>query len=351
MISEILISGLASIGIRGDFRKNYPVIWDETLTQLKFIPVAYSQAEIDFQLSYLLGNGECCQDISLILYHDNRPCGVWPLCYKSDKSRSMLNSFFHYGQFMLPPLFVSGLPDKSKKSMTKKCLNLIDELCKSLRIKKLESVESFIGELGLSHWHNQSLSLGANASLNYELFIDLNLSLQNIKAKFRKSYKSLINEGMRTWKVGVLSSEGNPDLWESFRMLHFRVAGKATRSLETWNLQYQAIIEGNAFLVYLLNDEEELVGGGYFAVTRDQGVYNVGVFDRTLFDKPLGHTIQYRAIQEMQKRGLRWYKIGIRRLASRQDETKKLAISEFIEGFATHLFPQFHLEHNIKPIS
>jgi FemAB family protein len=351
MINEILISELSSVGIRSDFRQTFSVIWDEILAKLDLIPVAYSQSEIDFQLAYLRGNGLCCQDISLILYHDNRPCGVWPLCYVTDEGRSMLNSYFEYGQYILPPLFVVSLADKTKKAMTKKCLNLVDKLCKSLHIKSWKSAESFIGEQSLSDWYEQSLRKNVTASLKYEVFVDLSLDMVKIKAKFRKSYKSLITKGMRIWKLGVMS-EANPDLWESFRMLHLSTAGKVTRSIETWNLQYQAIVDGHAFLVYLHNDEEELVGGGYFAVTRDQGVYNVGVFKRALFDQPLGHVIQYRAIEEMKARGLHWYKIGLHRVSSQENETKKqLAISEFIQGFATHLFPQYNLEHNIETSS
>lgn len=347
MIDNIVNSGLTSVGIRGCFRQTHSAVWDVTLDQLDFVPVAYSHAEINYQLSYLQSGIEC-QDISLILYHDNGPCGIWPLCYMQNDGVGTLGSYLDNGRSLLPPLFVSGMADKTKKSITRKCLDFVEIICKDSGVEKWQSAESYIGRVGLSEWHEQSLQRGATASLRHELFVDLTLDMVTIKAKIRKSFKSLITEGMRTWKVGVLNG-ANPELWESFRMLHQKAAGRVTRSIETWDLQYQAIVSRHAFLVHLHNDESELVGGGYFAVTRDQGVYNVGAYDRNLFDHPLGHVVQYRAIEEMKARGLRWYKIGFR--CYPQDDgvnEKEVSISEFKQGFATHLIPQYVLQTELK---
>jgi len=62
----------------------------------------------------------------------------------------------------------------------------------------------------------------------------------------------------------------------------------------------------NAFSVYLRDTEGAMIGGGFFNFTRDEGVYSVGAYDRSLFDKPLGHVVQFRAIEELKSRGIRW---------------------------------------------
>jgi FemAB family protein len=347
VIGDVVLTCLEKVGIAATFRLENSGLWDETLSRLDFIPVAYSQAELDYQLAYIQGGGLECQDISLILYQDNRPCGIWPLYFALCNGQGE----FGGGQFMLPPLFIGGVVDRTKKSLIKKCLDFAVMICKELHIDKWRSAESYVGDIGLSDWHEQSLRRGASVSLRHELFVDLELDIANIKAKFRKSYKSLIAEGMRVWKVDVLKDAANPELWESFRMLHQKVAGRVTRSIETWDLQYQAIAGGDAFLVHLHNVEGELVGGGYFAITRDQGVYNVAAYDRTLFAQPLGHVVQYRAIEEMKARGLLWYKIGLRSYKQDKGVTEKeVAISEFKQGFSTHLFPQYLLQHNVEII-
>ena len=84
------------------------------------------------------------------------------------------------------------------------------------------------------------------------------------------------------------------------------------------------------------------MGGGFFACSRDQGVYNVGAYDRALFSEPLGHVVQFRAIEEMKNRGLRWYKIGLRCYPQEPNVNEKLvSIGEFMQGFSTHLYPQY----------
>ena len=349
MSDDIISPALAASGLRADFRQANAIGWDDTLTRLAFAPVAYSQAEIDYQLAYQRGAKGDCRDISLIIHQDNRSCGVWPLSYAIHNGQASLSS---HGRPILPPLFVKELADKSKKTLIKNCLDFVGAMCNEMSIGEWQSAASFVDEVGLAGWHEQLMRRGATVSLRHELFVNLLPDMADIKAKFRKSYKSLVTEGLRTWQVGVLS-KSDPSLWDTFRILHHKVSGRVTRSIETWDLQHQAVIEGHAFLVHLHDAAGELVGGGYFAVTRDEGAYNVGVYDRALFAQPLGHVVQYRAIEEMKARGLRWYKIGHRPYPSEEPGAteKEVSIGEFKQGFATHLFPQYIFQHRADTAS
>lgn len=339
---------ISAANILGISRQNNHAAWDQTVEYLAYVPVFYSQASIDYQLAYQRGQGGEWWDISLILYHDRRPCSVWPLSFSLTGGKGYITS---HGLPVLPPLFVNDFPDKSRKTVVKGCLDLLEELCHAGGILKWESAESFTGssESGMSEWHNQSKCRSATTFLRHELFVDLTLDIAAIKAGFRKSYKSLITSGMRTWQVDVMT-ETNPVLWEEFRELHHVVSARVTRSAETWDLHHQAITHGNAFLVFLRNGQGTMVGGGFFNITRDEGAYSVAAYDRSLFAQPLGHVVQYRAIEEMKKRGLRWYKIGFRPYPSDlpAPTEKEISIGEFKEGFATHLFPQYLLHNEIK---
>lgn len=348
MNSKLILLLLKSIELRAELRLQSKIAWDQSLIQLNFIPVAYSNDEIDYQLAYMQGGGAICEDISLLLFNDNRPCGLWPLCVSVLEGTTTINSYLHYGQFVIPPLFFKNTPDKTKKTITKKCLDLVDALCRSLQLNTWQSGESFVDEVGMSEWYEQSLGLGGAVTLKHELFVNLKPEMMKVKGKFRRSYKSLISEGMRTWTVGIQKEE-NSKLWDSFHMLHQSVAGKSTRCIETWNLQHRAIDKGNAFLVHLHDQFGRMVGGGYFAVTRDQGVYNVGAYDRALFDKPVGHVVQYSAMEEMKSRGIIWYKIGLRNYIQEQHVSpKQVSISNFMQGFSSHLFPKYLVQHFVK---
>jgi FemAB family protein len=340
---------LAAAGVQGAFRDQDPAGWEQTLAALEYIPVNYSSAWIDYQLAFQRGHGGQWLDASLVLHHDHRPCGVWPITYSIKGDTPSLTS---QGLPLSPPLFVKDLPERSRKRQVQSCLRAWAGVYESHSDSQFRSAESFIDEAGrgMSEWHDQCLRQGAQAILRHELFVDLSLEIEAIKANLRKSYRSLITSGTRAWEVGEMTAE-DPALWAEFRELHLQVSGRATRCSESWDLQHRAIAEGAAFLVYLRDSGRRMVGGGFFAITRDEGVYGVGAYDRSLFDKPLGHVVQYRAIELMKSRKLRWYKIGQRHYPSEQPvaSDKEISISEFKQGFATHLFPHFILFHEHKP--
>ena len=228
-------------------------------------------------------------------------------------------------------------------------MNVANTVAKKFGVQNWESAESFNDSIGLSEWHKESLESNAFCTLKYELYEDLRPSISDIKHNFRRSYKSLINSASRTWSSGVLADTDTESVWEEFRKLHLKVTQRVTRSYETWRMQLAEIECHSAFLVWLRNTEGEMVGGGYFSFTRDEGLYAVGAYDRSLFDKPLGHLVQYRAIEELKKRGVRWYKIGARPYLCDipQPTEKEISIGDFKQGFSSSTFPKYHFMHEV----
>jgi FemAB family protein len=192
------------------------------------------------------------------------------------------------------------------------------------------------------------MGYGAKSFLEHELFIDLSLPIIEIKSKIRKSFKSLITSGQKLWKVEVMESE-NIKIWEEFKKLHIKVAGRKTRSDKTWEIHYKDICENKSFLIYLLDNNNEMVGGGLFQYTKDEALYAVAAYDRNQFDKPMGHVIQFRAIEELKKRTASWYKLGGRPFLNGQANPteKEIKIAEFKHGFSTHLFSRIILVHQL----
>lgn len=323
------------------FRVDDSLAWEHTIKSLGYIPVSYSNSWIDYQLAYQRGRGGNWWDVSLILVHDRRACGIWPLTYSQIDSEYLVSS---QGLPILPPLFKDDFKGKVRKSVVKQCIELLEKLCQMDKINSYDSAESFYGQanLSVSEWHEQLMGKGATVGLKHELFVDLSLDIELIKTHFRKSYKPLINAGLRDWKVELVA-DAELSVWQEFRELHLAVAGRVTRSSESWELQYKAMSEGDAFCVVLRDQIGRMVGCGYFNLTSHEGVYSVAAYDRSLFDKPLGHTVQFVAIQEMKKRGLRWYKIGARpyRSETPTPSEKEVSIADFKQGFATHVVPQY----------
>lgn len=316
--------------------------WAQALQLAPYVPVAYTSAMLDYQHAYFAGQGGAWQDCSMILLNDSKPCAVWPLSLSKDGNAVRLSSA---GAAVLPPLFLNHVAPKTIKSVTTRCHALLAALAVEFSLPGYTGQEPFLASTGLSEWYLQAVRHGARGTVGHEMYADLSPALDQIRASFRKSFKPLISVAERTWQVGICTAE-SPALWDEFRLLHLKVAGRSTRSLESWQVQHQAIASGSAFFVYLRDEAGRMIGGGLFHVSRDEGLYAVGAYDRALFDKPLGHLVQYHAIREMKRRGLRWYKLG--NCAYPGDTPppteKEISISHFKQGFASHHFAHLRFE-------
>jgi FemAB family protein len=302
--------------------------------------VDYDPLMLDYQIAYMRGVGWQTQDCSVTMFHDGRAVGICPAIVLSKDGQLMLSSAT---TDLFPPLYVSGLSGNLQRRLTKEWHAVVCAVAKKIGVTEWQGQESFSGRIGMSDWHDLLMASGAKVSVLHDLYVDLSLDLAEIRAGFRSSYKSLINKAERLWRMQIVDSEKGQDEWRRFHRLHAEAAGRETRPQATWDLQWAAIIQGRGFLVCLFDDRDDMVGGGYFHVTSTEGIYAVGAYNRTLFDRPLGHVVQYSAIKELKSRGIRWYRIGRRCYEADvpPPSEKELSISKFKSGFSTHLFPVY----------
>ncbi len=318
------------------------LIWEAVYEHLLYQSTSYLSSTIDYQLEYQKGHGGDWNDFSCVIFSDKKAVALWPITISMKDGAVNLSS---QGRELLPPIFVEDCPNKTKKSVSKLALDLINFVSDEIGLQKLISAPAFDGSQALNNWHALLMTSGAECYVQHNLYVDLSLPVEKIKSLFRKSYKSLITAGERIWNVEVLSDSIEENVWEEFRSLHLIAAGRITRSRESWDVQYRSMKNGESFLVILRDDVRKMVGAGLFNCTKDEGSYSVGAYDRSLFDKPLGHIVQYQAIQEMKRRGCLWYAVGRRFYPSEMPAPtkKELSISHFKEGFSSHLIPTFSL--------
>ena len=342
-----IINLFNEFGLLAKARNQNKAIWDEVLNNSNYVSVAYTNMNIDFLFEVHNGNKEIkIKDLSSIIYWDNKPVGVWPLFmfFENDKI-----SFHFLDNMLLPPVLIPTLNNSIKKKLIKKLINLTLKLSDSIKQPKWYSMDLFDNTSGLGYWHTISMELGYSSHLHYDQYIDLSLELDEIKGNFRKSYKSLINSGLKKWNTGILD-KSNITIWNQFIDLHHKVSGRKTRSDRSWEIHYEDILNKNSFLVYLLDQNNSMVGAGFFNSTRDEGLYSVAAYNRDLFDQPLGHVVQFLAIKELKKRNIKWYKLGPRPYLKTfpKPSEKEISIAEFKNGFSTHTFPKLIIEFNLK---
>ena len=329
-------------------RADAPERWQQVWSALEYQSVACDAAMLDYQHAYFRGAGWQIHDLSLVLQVDGKPCGLWPLSLGGPGDERRLTSA---GAAIQAPVFVDGLSPRTVKKICTRLRQLIARLVDSdgCPLPLLEqAAQPGAGGLGMTEWHQQLIAAGATTLVRHDLYADLRPALADIRASFRKSFRPLINVGLRNWQVSVLAQAGiDVAVWNEFKQLHVTVAGRSTRSDETWARQFDMIAAGVAFLVALRDPaDQRLVGAGFFQHSRDEGLYAVGAYDRSLFDKPLGHVVQQLAIETLKTQGVSWYRVGERHLAQDlpRPSDKELSIAAFKQGFASHMFCRYQFQ-------
>lgn len=340
---EQILNAAAAVGLSVTVAEDWGG-WSQVLAGASYIPCAYTPSMIDYQAEYLAGFDQVVLRLPLLLWHDRKLVGAWPLLL-----RQLPDGGWRLGSnegALLPPMLRADLAASTAQKISRLSVQLIDVFTTALPVAVTWSGrEEFCGGTGVSEWASLMLGRGLRPELGFELYVDLRLSFEEIWSRIRRSYRSLINTGGRLWQVACVR-EAVADVWREFRALHLAVAGRVTRSDASWDKQLAAMQANGAFLITLRDAAGRLVGGGFFHVSAHEGFYSVGAYDRSLFDKPLGHVVQIAAIREMQERDLRWYRIGNRAYPQLlpTPSQKEISIAEFKEGFSTHVMPRITFE-------
>ena len=319
-------------------------LWNNIVSNLPYIPVAYTRSSLDYQATYMGAFLDDLIDCSIIIRHAGEPVGIWPL---SLRFKNGSYEFATNEGGVLPPVYVKGLSSRLIRKYDKSCVKMIQDFYKtasndiSLSGNWGSRVSFLPGALQEQNiiWEQICMELDGRASVVHDLYVDLSLPIDEIHRALRKSYQSLLNEGERLWKIDVLDHVSHED-FDEYRLLHQAVAGRVTRPLGTWDLQRESINSGDGFLVTLRDDSGRMIGGGLFSLSMHEGLYAVGAYDRSLFDKPVSHVVQWTAIKHLKELGRRWHYVGQRFYPGdmRTPTEKELSIAYFKEGFATHMF-------------
>jgi len=317
--------------------------WQSVLGRHEATPSVYHLFNtVEYYVAYYSKNKSI--NLSLVLYNNKEPVGVMPLMVHQNEHNEWVLS--GNGVEIIEPIFIPTLARKVKKRLESQLAELIYALSSRLEIKCCQFTNLEYRQL--SGWYLMWAEKACEAFSTHHLLVDLSLPLEEIRLKFRKRFKSLINKSLREWKVEVHESLSQ-EIFDRFKRLHKEVAGRSTRPIESWNEQKKQINSLESFLVTVSDTQGEMVGAGLFAYSSYQGLYLVGAYKRELFDKPIGHAVQMKAIETLKKNGMLWYEIGQKNLKT--DKTpptdKELSISHFKQGFATHVIARQHLVVNM----
>jgi len=317
--------------------------WKSVLEKYESTPsIFHLFSQVQYYVAYFSKNRSV--NLSLVLYINKKPVGIMPLMvYQNENNVWVLSS---NGIEIVEPIFIPTLASKVKKRLESQLAELIYTLARMLDIRCCQFTNMNYRQL--SDWYLLWAAKANEVFSTHHLLVDLSLSLDDIRLRFRKSYKPLINKGLREFKVEV-HEQVSEELFDQFRLLHKYVVGHSTRPIESWNQQRKQIDSLDCFLITVSDTQNQIIGAGFFGCSSYQGFYNVGAYKRELFDKPIGHMVQMKAIETFKKRGVCWYEIGQKflKVDKISPTEKELSISHFKEGFSTHVIARQHLIINM----
>ena len=225
-MKDTIYAALKAADLDAVMQCEYPEAWDQVWQSLPYQSVAYSISMIEYQRGYFRDAGWTLHDANLVLRIDGWPCALWPLTIGGPAGGLRITSA---GAAVMAPVFAPGLSPRAVKKICTRAIAFLRLLCaeQSLAEPVLEQgpAPGLVTE-GANEWHQQLLAAGAAVVLRHDLYADLRPELPDIRASFRKSFRPLINVGLRNWAVFVLDqSNASETVWAEFKQLHRDVSG------------------------------------------------------------------------------------------------------------------------------
>ena len=301
----------------------------------------YHPAILDYYFIRAANSGYQIEDFSCIFTFNDVPFSSFLGAKFSKGSQSELN-LFEWPCLAIDLKNISLSKKKQIKSFLRDLLKLrLDKI--QVKGPDFNSEIPFLCEFLLSQ-NNSRLNPATNR------IIDLSKSEDDLKRAIRKSYHSLINWGLNSMEIEIHDKSNIKwNIIEKFRDLHIKEAKRKTRSIDTWQKQFEAISLGLAFCVTARLDQE-LVSAAYFLCPDKICYYGSSASRRDLFDKPLSHSIIWKAILESKRRGDHLFNIGstyeykFNKLATEKEKN----IAYFKEGFGGNLVLNYIIENKTK---
>jgi len=247
---------------------------------------------------------------------------------------------FSYGGDTGPaPALADTLSEQTKKKVVQRAFAHVDELARELNVARA----SFrMSPLARSFWDatipqpNPLLKLGfSDISLTTQV-IDLVADEQQLLQGMRKGHRADITRSEKLLQAKVLDRDSlTSEAFERYRMLHHKAAGRVTRPLTTFQMMYIWIRDGLAILSVASFHGKD-VGFALVSVYKDGAYYSSSCEDPEHNNLPIGHILQWRALQWLKRHSVRRYEIGLQFYSSQPHaivSEKESNISFFKRGF------------------
>jgi hypothetical protein len=259
---------------------------------------------------------------------------------------------FTYGDRSTPrPALLNSLKSQRRFQIEKFIHSHLDELAKEHEVKRTVMRDIVLRRAFLDKHPPQ-----CNPLLKYDFLdcsyitnvIDLRHDPHHLLKDMRKGHRYDIRRGLKKYKFKAYFKENvTEDIFEKYRMMHFKAAGRATRPKVTFDLMREMVASGNAVL-FSAEDEGE-IRMFEFTVFYNKCAYYASEADdpEYITDIPVGHMLQWQSMNWLKQQGCEFYETGYQYYGPQLHfipTAKDISISLFKRIFGGRIVPYFRGE-------
>lgn len=320
--------------------------WDDFCLKSDEAWFWHTSSWLEYSLKY---NPELkAESKSFLVYNNNELIAICPLILQINERG--IKEFCYNNEHGPMPAFSNHLSKKTKEKAMKAVYGRIDEIAKAnnaarimLRLTVLS--KSFIEASRQIFNYLMKFSYLDN-SINTQI-INLSQPTEDLKKDLRNDHKNNINKNSPKLAIEIFNKNNITDsIFNKYIKMHHKAAGRVTRPISTFNLLYDLIKEGKAFLIGA-KKEDVYIGFSYYIVFKDNVIYGSSCNDPEVKHIPVSHVVQWAAIEYMTEKKYKFYELGWQQFGSQlydMPSEKQVNISEFKRGFGGFTVPWFRGE-------
>jgi hypothetical protein len=180
-------------------------------------------------------------------------------------------------------------------------------------------------------------------------YIDLNLSIEDIKKTFKKGLKHVLNKEYSSLSYLIINKENYNEEIFKMKNMHLEISKKTTRSDETWMINEKMILSNKGFLVQV-NDEKKVISYSLFFNNGQEATYFSSCTFREYFKlyKNITHNSIFEAIKYLKKIECKKLTLGTTKIiySDQAISNKEENIHTFKSSFGGEIFTHYYLDKN-----
>ncbi len=183
-----------------------------------------------------------------------------------------------------------------------------------------------------------------DCSLNTRI---IDLRKNNLWNDMRKGNRWNVKKAKRELTFEVFDKDKiTKEIYEKYRKLHHKAAGRITRPLVTFEMWYEWIKQGHGFLS-AARRKDEYVGFGYMFYYKNACYYGSSANDPEHADVPISSLLLWETMMWLKRKGCEFFEVGLQQfgdLLYDMPSEKEKNITFFKSGFGGKVYPMFRGE-------